>query len=468
MVFSSTIFLCFFLPMVLFCCTVIKSKYVNVCLLVFSLLFYAWGEPKFLTVFLASIVMNYVFGLLFLPRKESKAYRKLILVLAVVMNLGLLFIYKYWGLVAETFRLSEYFPGLNTNIPLPIGISFYTFQAMSYIIDVYRGQAEVQKNPIKIALYISLFPQLIAGPIVRYTDVAAEIDHRTVHVEDFKTGIRRFSVGLAKKVLISNSVALYADMAFGLTSGELTSGAAWLGALCYTLQIYFDFSGYSDMAIGIGRMLGFHFLENFNLPYASRSIQEFWRRWHISLSSWFRDYLYIPLGGNRRGLVRMMINQLIVFGLCGLWHGAEWSFLVWGLYHGTFLLIEKIPPVHQMLAKLPKAIGNFYTMLIVLVGWVFFRANNISHAMSYLRTMFSFNSGNLLGDRASLHLAITSCVVGVIFAVVRMPVQYEETDTAKKYPALIVVQDILILMLLLVSLIRVVPNNYNPFIYFRF
>ena len=465
MVFSSSIFLCFFLPLVLFCSLIIKTKYVNVCLLLFSLLFYMWGEPKFIIVFLASILMNYCIGLLLGATKEQPGKKKAVMVMGVFLNLFLLFIYKYLGLIINTFDLQGFFPESFSNIALPIGISFYTFQAMSYLIDVYRDQVKVQKNLLKLAPYIALFPQLIAGPIVRYIDVANEIDNRTVSVSDFRVGIRRFTVGLAKKVLISNSVALYADTVFGMSADLLTSGAAWLGIICYTIQIYFDFSGYSDMAIGIGRMLGFHFLENFKMPYASKSIQEFWRRWHISLSSWFRDYLYIPLGGNRKGLFRMMINQLIVFGLCGIWHGAEWSFLVWGIYHGLFLLLEKIPKVKYYLNKLPPIIGVLYTMLVVMVGWVFFRADTISHAGMYLRTMFSFNGFDLFGDRVSLSLTLSTCIIGIVMSTVKMPIRYEENDSNTRG---IIFQDILLILLLLLCLIRIVPNNYNPFIYFRF
>lgn len=469
MVFSSSLFLFFFLPCVLSGCLLLKNKYINYFLLIMSLLFYTWGEPKFVWVFLASMAVNYAFGMLFYIFRAKPSWKKCSLILSIVFNLGILFCYKYLGLVLNTLNLSSIFPAHLSNIILPIGISFYTFQAMSYLFDVYNGTAVVQKNPFKLALYISLFPQLIAGPIVRYVDVADEINKRTITCEDICTGIRRFVVGLAKKVLISNSVALYADMAFSLTTNELSLGGAWLGIVCYTLQIYFDFSGYSDMAIGLGKMLGFHFMENFNLPYQAASIQEFWRKWHISLSSWFRDYLYIPLGGNRKGLLRTVVNQLIVFSLCGLWHGAEWTFLLWGVYHGIFLLFEKIPQIKRVMLKFPIPIRHTYTMMVIMIGWVFFRADNMAHAIDYLKAMIgSCGNSGLLGDRVSLSLTMTSCALGILFALVKIPVQYSPIKENGRSNKRILIQDTAILILFIICVIRIVPNNYNPFIYFRF
>ena len=323
------------MPLTLLIYYAIPKKYVaakNIELLIASLIFYAWGEPKNVILMLVSIAANYGFGLLLDKYDENKRIRKLVLIGSVVFNLGLLFYFKYLG----------FFTGGRVTVILPIGISFFTFQIMSYTIDVYLRNVKTQRDPFKLALYISLFPQLIAGPIVRYIDIEKELANRTYDVDKIFKGVTRFSVGLAKKVVISNTVGLLADNIFKLDVTQMSSATGWLGAIAYTLQIYFDFSGYSDMAIGLGHMMGFNFIENFNYPYISKSVQEFWRRWHISLSSWFRDYLYIPLGGNRKGKIRTYINLLIVFACTGFWHGAAWNFLVWGLFHGLFLVIERI------------------------------------------------------------------------------------------------------------------------------
>lgn len=325
MIFSSTLFLFIFLPATLLVYYIIPSKYLkarNIALLCASLVFYAWGEPKNIILVLISIVCNYLFGILLGKFAESQGKKRLVLVLAVVFNLGLLGYYKYWNLF--TF-------GMLWKVALPIGISFYTFQIMSYVIDVYRGVVAVQRSPFKLGLYIALFPQLIAGPIVRYADIEAQLSERTTNLKKFASGVRRFIVGFSKKVLIANVVALTADNIFAMDTIDRPAATAWLGVICYALQIYFDFSGYSDMAIGLGRMFGFEFLENFDYPYISGSVREFWRRWHMSLSTWFRDYLYIPLGGNRRGTTRTYINLMIVFACTGFWHGASWSFLIWSL-----------------------------------------------------------------------------------------------------------------------------------------
>lgn len=341
MVFSSVTFLFVFLPVVLAVYYILPGRLRNTFLLLASLLFYYWGEPRFVFVMLASIVWNYLCGLMcgYLPER-MRGLRKLALILAVAVNLGLLVYFKYADFIIGTINgvFSRSIPLLG--VTLPIGISFFTFQGLSYVIDVYRQTVRPQRDPLKLGMYISLFPQLIAGPIVRYADIEREIDHRSVDREKFYAGVSRFVIGLSKKVLIANTLALRADQIFGQPCQSLTAGVAWLGALLYSLQIYFDFSGYSDMAIGLGKMLGFTFLENFDLPYMSRSVTEFWRRWHISLSSWFRDYVYIPLGGNRRGNV--YLHLLTVFILTGLWHGAAWNFVLWGLWHGLFLIVERV------------------------------------------------------------------------------------------------------------------------------
>ena len=461
MVFSTPIFLFLFLPAVLVLNYIIPKKYIaakNVVLLIASLFFYAWGEPKNVLLMLLSIVVNYVCGLLLGKFDSDEKKRKVVLWASVVFNLGLLFFFKYFNFVTG---------GLFPVIKLPIGISFFTFQIMSYTIDVYRRSVEPQKNLVKLALYISLFPQLIAGPIVRYIDVEKQLTYRECTAEKTARGMIRFSMGLAKKVIVSNTVAAICDGIFGSTN-TVPAFTAWVGVICYALQIYFDFSGYSDMAIGMGHMLGFDFLENFNYPYVSCSVQEFWRRWHISLSSWFRDYLYIPLGGNRRGKVRTYINLIIVFACTGLWHGASFSFIVWGLWHGLFLVIERLG-FKKVLDKLPKFIGWIYTMLVVLVGWVFFRADTLSAAMKYLGEMFSFSGGVANGMAQFDNL---SFIITVIAIVLCTPVyqflkgKLEKTDGGKK--AAFVIGAVLATGLFILSVIFLTGSGYNPFIYFRF
>lgn len=461
MVFSTPIFLFLFLPAVLVLNYIIPKKYIaakNVVLLIASLFFYAWGEPKNVLLMLLSIAVNYVCGLLLGRFDSDEKKRKVVLWASVVFNLGLLFFFKYFNFVTG---------GLFPVIKLPIGISFFTFQIMSYTIDVYRRSVEPQKSLLKLALYISLFPQLIAGPIVRYIDVEKQLTYRECTAEKTARGMIRFSMGLAKKVIVSNTVAAICDGIFGSTN-TVPAFTAWVGVICYALQIYFDFSGYSDMAIGMGHMLGFDFLENFNYPYVSCSVQEFWRRWHISLSSWFRDYLYIPLGGNRRGKVRTYINLIIVFACTGLWHGASFSFIVWGLWHGLFLVIERLG-FKKVLDKLPKFIGWIYTMLVVLVGWVFFRADTLSAAMKYLGEMFSFSGGVANGMAQFDNL---SFIITVIAIVLCTPVyqflkgKLEKTEGGKK--AAFVIGAVLATGLFILSVIFLTGSGYNPFIYFRF
>ena len=461
MVFSTPIFLFLFLPAVLVLNYIIPKKYIaakNVVLLIASLFFYAWGEPKNVLLMLLSIAVNYVCGLLLGRFDSDEKKRKVVLWASVVFNLGLLFFFKYFSFVTG---------GLFPVIKLPIGISFFTFQIMSYTIDVYRRSVEPQKSLLKLALYISLFPQLIAGPIVRYIDVEKQLTYRECTAEKTARGMIRFSMGLAKKVIVSNTVAAICDGIFGSTN-TVPAFTAWVGVICYALQIYFDFSGYSDMAIGMGHMLGFDFLENFNYPYVSCSVQEFWRRWHISLSSWFRDYLYIPLGGNRRGKVRTYINLIIVFACTGLWHGASFSFIVWGLWHGLFLVIERLG-FKKVLDKLPKFIGWIYTMLVVLVGWVFFRADTLSAAMKYLGEMFSFSGGVANGMAQFDNLSFIITVIAIILCTPLyqfLKGKLEKTEGGKK--AAFVIGAVLATGLFILSVIFLTGSGYNPFIYFRF
>lgn len=474
MVFSSSIFLFVFLPLTLFVYYVINDKLKNTWLLFVSLSFYFWGEQMYTIVMLASITINYVFGLIIHwvnSKKRPILLGRIAIGLAVFANLSLLFWFKYldFGITTANSLFGAHIP--LQHVILPIGISFFTFQGMTYVIDLYWGNTTVQKNPFKVALYISLFPQLIAGPIVRYKDVAAQIDQRKVDMNDFAAGTRRFVIGLGKKVIIANTVALTADNIFNAPFAEHTMATAWLGIICYSIQIYFDFSGYSDMAIGLGRMFGFHFLENFNYPYISTSITEFWRRWHISLSSFFRDYLYIPLGGNRRGF--LYLNLFIVFFATGLWHGASWNFVVWGFWHGAFIIIERLLKNSEWAKRIvvPTVIKRAYLLLVVMIGWVFFRAENLAYALGYLRIMFGLqqaeNVGFTLGYYLDTYLAV-AILLGIVGSV-----PFIVQDDIKKmgrtaYSFFTVARTCYILLVLFVSAVFVFSSTYNPFIYFRF
>lgn len=468
MVFSSTIFLFMFLPATLLGYYLIRHELRNVFLLLMSLLFYAAGEPKFVFVMLLSIVANYLLGLLIWYSKNKTIwFQRVFLILSLFVNLGILFYYKYYDFAIGNIN-SLFGSELSLrHIVLPIGISFFTFQGMSYVLDVYLGKSEVQKNPINVALYIALFPQLIAGPIVRYSDINKEIVSRRENIDDFASGVQRFTVGLAKKVILSNNFALLADYAFNMPSEQLEVGLAWLGAIAYTFQIYFDFSGYSDMAIGLGRMFGFHFLENFNYPYIAKSVTNFWRRWHISLSSWFRDYVYIPLGGNRTGNV--YLHLLTVFFLTGLWHGASWNFVVWGLWHGMFLIVERLARNRNITVSLPSAVKWLYTMLVVVIGWVFFRAENLSAAVSYLQSMFGLNS---IAGQMTMYALQDYGVTFILGIICMLPILHkykvwrEKSDLHQR--ASYILEPLLCGILLLLGIAFTVSSAYNPFIYFNF
>ncbi len=468
MVFSSTIFLFMFLPATLLGYYLIRHELRNVFLLLMSLLFYAAGEPKFVFVMLLSIVANYLLGLLIWYSKNKTIwFQRVFLILSLFVNLGILFYYKYYDFAIGNINSMFGSEVSLRHIVLPIGISFFTFQGMSYVLDVYLGKSEVQKNPINVALYIALFPQLIAGPIVRYSDINKEIASRRENINDFASGVQRFTVGLAKKVILSNNFALLADYAFNMPSEQLEVGLAWLGAIAYTFQIYFDFSGYSDMAIGLGRMFGFHFLENFNYPYIAQSVTNFWRRWHISLSSWFRDYVYIPLGGNRTGNV--YLHLLTVFFLTGLWHGASWNFVVWGLWHGMFLIVERLARNRSTTVSLPSAVKWLYTMLVVVIGWVFFRAENLSAAVSYLQSMFGLNS---IAGQMTMYALQDYGVTFILGIICMLPILHkykvwrEKSDLHQR--ASYILEPLLCGILLLLGIAFTVSSAYNPFIYFNF
>lgn len=455
MVFSSVQFLFIFLPVCLTGYYLIGKKNRNAFLLVMSLLFYASGEPKFVAVMIASIAVNYLAALLIAWVESRKALKTAALAVVLAADLGLLFYFKYiWFTIDSVNRLF----GASLDyvyVALPIGISFFTFQEMSYVIDVFRGRVNAQKNPLIVALYVAFFPQLIAGPIVRYADLQDEILNREESAVCFAEGVSRFASGLAKKMLLANNLAIAADYAFGLKPELLGTGVAWIGAIAYSLQIFFDFSGYSDMAIGLGRMFGFHIKENFDYPYISASVSEFWRRWHMSLSSWFRDYVYIPLGGSRKGNV--YINLLIVFALTGLWHGASWTFVIWGLWNGFFVIIERLLK-NRLNFVIPAGIGHFYTIAVAVVGWVFFRAVGMQEAIAYLGAMFSFRQG--IPNDAVYALKDFGPLI-LIAALFSVPLIRE-----KKMPG--GVQIVWSAALLAVSVFFVISGTYNPFIYFNF
>lgn len=470
MVFSSTVFLFIFLPvsyLIYLAVPGIKAK--NLWLIVISLIFYAFGEP--ITVFLMvfSVLVNYILARLI---AHVKTHKKIWLVLAVVFNLGLLGVFKYAGFFTETLNALLPVDLPVPHIRLPIGISFFTFQILSYVIDVYKDNGVVQKNFLNVLLYISLFPQLIAGPIVKYYDISKQIDSRKITAADTAYGVRRFIIGLSKKVLIANTVGAVSDSMFALQSGDMSVLTCWLGGIAYTLQIYYDFSGYSDMAIGLGHMLGFTFKENFNYPYTADSVQEFWRRWHISLSSWFKEYLYIPLGGNRKGKLRTATNRIIVFFCTGLWHGANMTFVVWGLLHGFFLLLEsyKVIPLEKL--KL-KPVKHIYTMLVVTVTFVIFRADTLSQAMTFIAKMFTgfeISAASLTAFSSQFSLLfITILLLAVIFST---PISRNVENLLQKSKSGTAIADYgsyaLSLMMLALCIISLASSTFNPFIYLQF
>jgi alginate O-acetyltransferase complex protein AlgI len=479
MVFSSPIFLFVFLPLTLGLYYLLPRSAKNGFLLLASLVFYAWGEIFFVLVMLASIAFNYIFGRLIGTAEPSR--KRGYLVAGVVANLSLLAYFKYANFIVDNLQQLGWLAGVDwSDVHLPLGISFFTFQAMSYLVDVYRGENRAQKSLVNVALYIALFPQLIAGPIVRYHDIARQIRKRTIDLLLVNSGLQRFVYGLAKKVLIANPLGLVADEVFALSGGDLTTGTAWLGIACYTLQIYFDFSGYSDMAIGLGRMLGFRFLENFNYPYVSRSIKEFWRRWHISLSSWFRDYLYIPLGGNRVGGLRTYLNLLIVFCLCGLWHGASWTFLTWGLFHGAFLVLERTP-FGRVLGMLPSVFRHLYTLLVVMAGWVFFRTESMGEAMQFFSALAGMSIADSQAPPVSQFLNIKVAGLLLAGAILATPLAARINTALLRWTgaaeprlsgpggvAYAIGNVAVLTSLFLLSLTAIGANAYNPFIYFRF
>ncbi len=485
MVFSSPIFLFVFLPLCLGLYLLSPRMLRNALLLTLSLFFYAWGEQGYVLVLLGSIVCNYGFGRWVEGRQERRS-GKWVVGAAVVFNLGLLAVFKYANFFVDNFNVLlarlHYVPWHLEPIHLPLGISFFTFHALSYVIDVYRRDAAALRNPIDYALYISFFPQSIAGPIVRYHDVNTQLTDRRVTLDLFASGVQKFVLGLGKKMLLANVLAGPADAIFALPTGSLTPALAWLGIVCYTLQIYFDFSGYSDMAIGLARMFGFRFLENFNYPYVAQSITEFWRRWHISLSSWYRDYLYIPLGGSRCAPARIYFNLTTVFLLCGLWHGASWTFVFWGLYHGVFLVLERMG-LGRRLTFLPAFAQRGYTLLVVMVGWVFFRASTFAQAVAFLKFMTGLAHRTRREFFPVVDInrdVVLALIVGMIAATPILPWLagairgLSEGDQLPRVPAGALRWSAACLgvaglgAVLFASTMQLATGTYNPFIYFRF
>lgn len=466
MLFSSMFFIYAFLPLLLVVYFMTKEEHRNGVLLASSLIFYSWGEPNYLVIMLLTIAVNY-YAALFIERHRGRGFW--ILVGAILVNLSFLGYFKYFNFFVDNIN---HVAGTNfefIKVIMPIGISFYTFQALSYVVDVYRQDVPAQPEFSKVALYISLFPQLVAGPIVKYHDVAEQISHRKSEPEMFYRGVRRFIIGLAKKVLIANNMGLVADKVFSAPVEQVDTLTSWIGAVCYSLQLFFDFSGYSDMAIGLGMIFGFRFMENFNYPYISSSITEFWRRWHISLSTWFKQYVYIPLGGNRVSTRRMYFNLLVVFFVTGFWHGAEWTFIVWGMWHGLFIVIEKITGWHKSEGSLLLRIFRHSTTLfIVLIGWVFFRANDLAHATAYLKNMFGFVEHTYLPFGPAYfydNIQIIAFVAGILFSLPAAKLITERFEDRFWFRPF---YNVGLLALFALTSVFLAANTYNPFIYFRF
>jgi len=471
MLFSSTTFLFAFLPIVLITYYIVPRITRNLVLFIFSLVFYAWGEPVYIVLMIASTIVAYITGLLAdKQRKNAKEYTPLIAMIgAVVWNIGLLLFFKYTDFFIGAAN-SIFGTQIKTlGLALPIGISFYSFQTLSYVIDVYKGEVRSQKNFLDLATYVALFPQLIAGPIVRYIDVAEQLKKRNESIEHFAQGVWRFSIGLGKKVILANTIGELFDTISNSAQSELSVAASWLGIIAYTFQIYFDFSGYSDMAIGLGKMFGFDFLENFNYPYISTSITDFWRRWHMSLSSWFRDYVYIPLGGNRKGKARQCLNIMIVWFLTGFWHGANWNYIIWGLYFGLFILIERTIGNKNM-RKMPKAVAHIYNTIVVVVGFGIFYFTDLGKLGTFLGNLVGLN-GNSFTDKISMQNMTANAwlfIVSVVLCMPVIPALKKKLESKNLYLATSVGQTVLNVAIFALSSILLVNATNNPFIYWQF
>ncbi len=472
MVFSSLLFMFRFLPLVLILYYVLPAKFRNIILFLFSLFFYAWGEPVYVFLMLCSITVDFFAGknINRLLQKNKRNIAKKVLLLSVVYNLGVLGFFKYADFLIGTVNgiLGTSIP--LTNLPLPIGISFFTFQTMSYTIDVYRQATQAQTSWLNYGTYVSMFPQLIAGPIVQYKTIAEQLRERKENTDDFVSGINRFLIGLGKKVLLANNIGVLWDSVSSMQAGSMPAATAWIGAAAYTFQIYFDFSGYSDMAIGLGRMFGFHFLENFNYPYTSRSITEFWRRWHISLSTWFREYVYIPLGGNRKGMWKQIRNLCVVWLLTGIWHGASWNFVLWGAYYGALLILEKFV-LGRLLEKLPGFVRALYTLFFVALGWILFAFDDLGSGLGYLLAMFGAGGG--FADNTTIYLLYNYAVLLVILLLgcTRLPKKLAlwcGQKLGEDSWLFLVLRLVFYAALSLLCVAYLVDASYNPFLYFRF
>lgn len=470
MLFSSITFLFIFLPVTLILFNIVPQKLKNIVLLGASLLFYAWGEPVYVVLMILSILLNYFCGMeIYQKRKEPELVRKSV-IFAVAANLVVLGFFKYYGFLLMSLNAILPFEIPYRELPLPIGISFYTFQAMSYILDVYRKEVKPQRNILYFALYITMFPQLIAGPIVRYVDIEDQLKRRVISLEKFGQGSARFILGLGKKIILANTMGAIFDQVQSMPMGSFSVFTAWVGCFAYAFQIYFDFSGYSDMAIGLGKMFGFEFLENFNYPYISTSITEFWRRWHISLSTWFREYLYIPLGGNRCTVSRNIFNLLAVWTLTGLWHGAAWNFVVWGVYYGIILILEKYV-WGELMERLPPAVRHIYAVVLIMIGWVFFFSPSLGYALRYLQVMFGIGASAFLDSRAAFlvlsnWLLYLLAIVGSSargYRVIRNITGAFTSKRLKKVAVCVVYGGMFV-----ISITFLITESYNPFLYFRF
>lgn len=473
MVFSSLMFIFYFLPLTLMVYYIVPKNLRNVCLLIISLIFYGWGEPIYIGIMLFSFIVDYTHGLLIEKYRDNNRRTKAILLSSILINLGLLAFFKYYDFIIININLII---GTNIralNLPLPIGISFYTFQTMSYTIDVYRMEVPAQKKLVNLATYVTLFPQLIAGPIVRYKTVEKELNNRRENIDQFAEGVSRFIVGLGKKVLLANNIGMLWNDIQKISINEISILTAWLGIIAFSFQIYFDFSGYSDMAIGLGKMFGFNFLENFNYPYISRSVTEFWRRWHISLSTWFKDYLYIPLGGNKVSRKYVYLNLLIVWSLTGIWHGASWNYLMWGLYFGILIIIEKVILL-KLLDKVWNSIRHLYTIILLCIGWTLFVFENLFEGMNYLKVMFGLRESNFIDNTFKYYFS-NYIIVLIVLIIASTPIIKNKhhllRDRLKGLKRILyenVIVNVTLLFILVLSTAYLVNSSFNPFLYFRF
>jgi alginate O-acetyltransferase complex protein AlgI len=463
-VFSSLVFLFAYLPITLLAYYLVPRQGRNIFLFIVNLIFYGWGEPKLVLLMVFNIFFNYIGGWLVDKYRADAKKKKLFLILTCVLDIGILAVFKYTGMITETLNMLPFLNIPELQISLPIGISFYTFQTMSYVIDVYRDDAPVSKNFINFGTYVALFPQLIAGPIVRYRDVAEQLVNRRETLEMFTRGVKLFMVGLAKKVIIANTMGTLTTNIFATTDENGVVGT-WVGMIAYTFQIYFDFSGYSDMACGLGNMLGFEFLKNFNYPYIAKSITDFWRRWHISLSTWFKEYVYIPLGGNRKGVKRQILNLLIVWGLTGLWHGAAYNFVLWGLYYGLLLILEKFV-LKKFLDRLPSFVQHIYTLFIVIIGWGLFYFTDVGQLGEFMADLFNFGNG-ICGNQA-FNLIMSNLPMLIIAAVASTPLAAMLYNRFEHTRFMWIPETLYCMGVLAVSTASLVNQSYNPFLYFRF